>query len=109
MGGKFDKTSAIGGSTNYDEQPGKFYGLEQSLSFLSKNVSKNMTPAPNFNKLKNRNPIWSIPRSERFPDLKAKESEDEKAMEYLGSIMDHLNEQQNSSEVKINNDPKKVF
>jgi hypothetical protein len=50
---------------NFDD-PSKLYGLEQSVSYLSKNLTKNLNPLPNYNTIKQNLPAFSMPRAERF-------------------------------------------
>ena len=103
MGGRYDKGS-MGAKQNYDEQPGKFYGLEQSLSFLSKNVARSLNKLPDFNVIKPKEPAYSIPKNERFHGEKPDDPETQRLKELYYQhqiIMSNANE--------VNNDPNKVL
>jgi len=104
MGGRYDKGS-MGAKQNYDEQPGKFYGLEQSLSFLSKNVARSLNKLPNFNVIKQQDPLYSFPQSERFKSEKPDDPETQrlKDLYYQHQII------MKNNESEINNDPTKVL
>ena len=64
MGAKFEK-GFLGGQDNFDD-PGKLHGLEQSVSYLSKNLTKNLNPLPNYSNIKPNLPSYSIPVADRF-------------------------------------------
>lgn len=67
MLGKSDK-GFLNIQENYDD-PTKLYGLEQSVSYLSKNLTKNLNPIPDLTVFKPNLPSYSIPKGERFvPD-----------------------------------------
>ncbi len=104
MGGRYDK-GALGTKQNYDEQPGKFYGLEQSLSFLSKNVARSLNKLPDFNIVKNKDPSFSIPRSERFRVEKPDDAETQrlKDLYYQHQLL------MKNNQYDVNNDPSKVL
>ncbi len=51
---------------NEKDDSSKVYGLEQSVTYLSKNISKTLNPLPDYSIGKANAPIFSIPRSERF-------------------------------------------
>jgi len=103
MGGRYDKGS-MAVKQNYDEQPGKFYGLEQSLSFLSKNVARSLNKLPNFNSVKAKEPSYSIPRSERFHSEKPDDPEEIRLKELYYQHQIIMN-----NENRVNNDPNKVL
>jgi hypothetical protein len=64
MKGRYDK-GFLGNLENLDD-PTKLHGLEQSVSYLSKNLTKNLNPLPNYNTVKPNLPSFSMPRAERF-------------------------------------------
>jgi hypothetical protein len=55
----------LGVQDNFDD-PSKLHGLEQSVSYLSKNLTKNLNPLPNYNTIKTNLPSFSIPKADRF-------------------------------------------
>ena len=65
MKGRYDKGFLGAAADNFDD-PTKLHGLEQSVSYLSKNLTKNLNPLPNYNAVKENLPSFSMPRAERF-------------------------------------------
>jgi hypothetical protein len=63
MKGRYDK--GFLGQENYDD-PNKLHGLEQSVSYLSKNITKNLNPLPNYNTVKPSLPSFSMAKADRF-------------------------------------------
>lgn len=55
----------MGIKENYEES-GKSYGLEQSVSYLSKNINKSLNPLPDYSVGKSNLPAFSFSRGERF-------------------------------------------
>jgi hypothetical protein len=64
MKGRYDR-GFLGNVDNLDD-PSKLHGLEQSVSYLSKNLTKNLNPLPNYNNVKPNLPSFSMPRAERL-------------------------------------------
>ena len=54
------------GVQNNQEDPNKLYGLEQSVSYLSKNITKSINPLPDYSIGKANLPEFSFPKGERF-------------------------------------------
>ena len=54
---------------NFDD-PSKLHGLEQSVSYLSKNLTKNLNQLPNYSSVKQNLPSYSIPKAYRFEEEK---------------------------------------
>lgn len=48
------------------EEGAKIHGLEQSVSYLSKNITKSLNPLPDYNIGKPNLPAFSFPRGDRF-------------------------------------------
>ena len=63
MRGRYDK-GFLGNIDTNDEQ--KIYGLDSSVSYLSKNLSKEIHALPNYNTIKESMPSFSIPKAKRF-------------------------------------------
>jgi cell fate regulator YaaT (PSP1 superfamily) len=80
MSGRYKNSSMGIGGSGVQEDSTKFIGLDESLSLLSKNVASSLNNPPNFNVVKNRDPIYSLSKSERFPKHKNNESQDEKIL-----------------------------
>ena len=68
MKGRYEKGNP-GSQDNY-EDPTKLHGLEQSVSYLSKNLNKNINKLPNHSSVKPILPSFSIPRASRFEEEK---------------------------------------
>jgi hypothetical protein len=51
---------------NDQDEASKVYGLEQSVTYLSKNITKTLNPLPDYSVGKPNPPMFSIPRNERF-------------------------------------------
>jgi hypothetical protein len=51
---------------NEQDESSKVYGLEQSVTYLSKNITKSLNPLPDYSIGKPNAPTFSIPRSDRF-------------------------------------------
>jgi hypothetical protein len=51
---------------NNQDDPNKLYGLEQTISYLSKNMNKNINPIPDYSIGKPDLPAYSFPKGERF-------------------------------------------
>ena len=51
---------------NEQDEASRVYGLEQSVTYLSKNITKSLNPLPDYSVGKPNAPVFSIPRSERF-------------------------------------------
>ena len=64
MKGRYEQ-GFLGVQDNFDD-PSKLHGLEQSVSYLSKNLTKNLNPLPNYKTVKPNLPSFSIPTAERF-------------------------------------------
>lgn len=86
MKGRYDKGFLGSAIDNFDD-PTKLHGLEQSVSYLSKNLTKNLNPLPNYNTVKENLPSYSIPRADRFP---AKEIYDYSQSERINPYQDDL-------------------
>jgi hypothetical protein len=64
MKGRYDK-GFLGIQESYDD-PNRLHGLEQSVSYLSKNLTKNLNPLPKYATIKPNFPAYSIPQAYRF-------------------------------------------
>jgi hypothetical protein len=62
MRGRYDK----GFLGHIDDDQNKMYGLDNSVSYLSKNLSKEINPIPNYGVVKENLPSFSIPKARRF-------------------------------------------
>jgi hypothetical protein len=62
MRGRYDK----GFLGNIQEDSNKMYGLDNSVSYLSKNLSKEMNALPNYSVVKENLPSFSISKAKRF-------------------------------------------
>ena len=62
MRGRYDK----GFLGNIDDDNNKMYGLDNSVSYLSKNLSKEINALPNYGVVKENLPSFSIPKAKRF-------------------------------------------
>lgn len=51
---------------NDQDESSKVYGLEQSVTYLSKSITKTINPLPDYHVGKPDSPIYSIPRGNRF-------------------------------------------
>jgi hypothetical protein len=64
MKGRYDK-GFLSIQENYDDA-NNLHGLEQSVSYLSKNLTKNLNPLPKYAAVKPNLPSYSIPQGQRF-------------------------------------------
>jgi len=62
MRAKLDKQGLSGDQ----DESSKVYGLEQSVTYLSKNITKTLNPLPDYSIGKANSPEYTIPRSNRF-------------------------------------------
>jgi hypothetical protein len=63
MRGRFDK-GIFGNIEN--EDTGNLYGIDQSVSYLSKNLNNGIYPIPNYANVRGNLPSYSIPKAQRF-------------------------------------------
>jgi hypothetical protein len=63
MRGRFDK-GFLGNIEN--EDTGNLYGIDQSVSYLSKNLNNGIYPLPNYANIRANLPSFSIPKANRF-------------------------------------------
>jgi hypothetical protein len=68
MGGRFEK-GFLNIQENYDDT-NRIYGFEQNISHLSKDISKNINPLPDYNTVKQNLPSFSFPKADRFEEEK---------------------------------------
>ena len=85
MKGRYDK-GFLASPDNFDD-PTKLHGLEQSVSYLSKNLTKNLNPLPNYNVVKANLPSFSIPKADRFP---LQDAQDQFGSERMNPFQDDL-------------------
>lgn len=72
MKGRYEK-GFLSVQENYDD-PGKLHELKQSVSYLSKNLTKSLNPLPDYNTVKPNLPSYSIPKGLRFEQDKILET-----------------------------------
>jgi len=88
-----------------DDTSGKFMGLEDSLTLLSKNVARSLNKPPDFNVIKHKDPAYSFSRRERYP----KEKKEDKETLRLKDLYYEHQQLLKSIDNQINYDRNKVF